>query len=248
MVPLFAAVFRGLGHDLYLNDARVSSAMVGDSEHGAEFHGCSHIILIVTINNRKYVVDLQYIEITELVLLDPSGPEVVFNGIPTTVVGLRYCKLAEVIPNSASNCGHMTWFFEHKRSQNDEWIPDYIFSSETEWFLEDLPIMNVWLAKADESYLVSQVINKRLLLEGEDDPNITIGNASLRAMCSDDGLLKSPEISGSVKLAGDTLRIFRYGKKVIEKKIKTEEERLELLRGWFGIVPTEAERKAIQES
>lgn len=99
--------------------------------------------------------------------------------------------------------------------------------------------MNVWLAKAEESYLVSQVITKRLILVGEED------DTKLRVIALDNGLFHIPDISGTVELAGDTLRVFKLGAKIIEKKIRTEAERLELLKCWFGIELTKDEQNAI---
>ena len=229
-----------------MTGARVSSAMAGDSANGLGFHGWSHLVLILTIDGHKYLVDPQYIEITEPVLLDPSGPDVIFNGIPTTIVRTRYCKLSSVIPNKASNSGLMTWFLEYKRSDTaEEWIPAYIFSTETEWYLEDLPVMNVWLAKAEDSYLVKQVIVKRLLLLGEYDPNDHVRETQRAFMSEENGLLIAPEISGTVELANDQLTVFRLGKKVIDEKIGTERERLDIFKKWFGITLTKEEAAAI---
>lgn len=247
IVPLFAAVLRALGYDLYMTGARVSSAMAGDKADGLGFHGWSHLVLILTIDGHKYLVDPQYIEITEPVLLDPSGPDVTFNGIPTTIVRTRYCELSSVIPRKASNSGLMTWFLEYKRSATaEEWIPAYIFSTETEWYLEDLPVMNVWLAKAEDSYLVKQVIVKRLLLVGADDPADHVRETQRAASTSEEsGLLIVPEISGTVELASDQLTVFRLGKKVIDAKIRTERERLDIFKKWFGITLTKEETVAI---
>ena len=196
---------------------------------------------------RNNVVDPQYVEITEPVLLDPRGPAVEFRGIPTTVVRLRYCALAEVMPPGSSRSGNMTWFFEYKRSEKDDWVPGYIFSTDNEWFLEDLPIMNVWLAKADNSYLVSQIMTKKLLLAEEDDPNRAEKGQLPRLASSGEGLLNVPVIMGTAELAGDNFRVLKYGKKAMEETIHTEEERLEILRTWFSIILTEEEVKAISE-
>lgn len=242
MVPLFAAALRALGYNLYMTGARISSAMTGDEAAG--FHGWSHMVLIATIQGRKYVVDPQYIEITGPVLLDPNGEDVIFNGIPTTVVRLRYCALADIFPNKASTSGHMTWLFEYKRSPTTElWTPGPVFSTETEWFLEDLPVMNVWLAKAEESYLVTKFGIKRLLLAGADGS--IDGDHVPEPASTSDGLLEIPKISGTVELAHDILTVFRYAKKVVDEKIQTEEERLEILKRWFGIILTKDEATAI---
>jgi arylamine N-acetyltransferase len=245
MVPLFAAVLRGLGYDFYFTGARISSAMAGDAKDGPGYHGWSHLVLIVTISGQKYVVDPQYIEITEPVLLDPQGKAITFDGIPTTTVRLRYCALSEIIPHRASNSGLMTWLFELKRSSKDTWTPEYTFSTETEWFLEDLPIMNVWLARAEESYMVTKFIIKRMVLADEGDLKSRNSTGPGSRPSEKHGLLTVPAISGSVELAHDTLTVFEYGKNAINEKIETEMERLDIVKKWFGIALTEEEAKAV---
>ena len=118
MVPLFAAVLRDLDYDLYMTGARISAEVAHDSDKGQGFPGWSHIILIVIIDGQKYAVDPQYVEITELVVLNTLGGEISFNGIPMTIFRLRYCALSDVIPQKASNSGLMTWIFEYKRFRN----------------------------------------------------------------------------------------------------------------------------------
>jgi arylamine N-acetyltransferase len=246
MVPLFAAVLRGLDYELYMTAARISPVMAGNPDGPPGFHGWSHIILILSVDGRKYVVDPQYLEITEPVLLDPLGGEVTFHGIPTTIVRLRYCALSDVVPNSASRSGLKTWLFEYKRSEADtQWMPSYIFSPETEWYLDDLPIMNVWLAKADESYLVTRFVIKRLLLGGPDDPADSLHLAKGVSGSAEDGLVVTPDILGTVQLVEDNLTVFKYGERILDETIKTEAERLLLLKRWFGITLTKEEAAAI---
>ena len=245
MVPFFASVLLALGYDLYMTGARISSAVIAGDARAVGFHGWSHLVLIVTISGQKYVVDPQYIDNVEPGLLDPNGPDVIFKGPPTTVMRLRYCALSDVVPHRASNSGLMTWLFEYKRSPDEEqWIPTYIFSTETEWYLGDLPVMNVWLARAADSYLVTQFVIKRLLLVGADDPTegeLVMGSSGSAA----NGLLVVPRISGIVELAQDHLRVWRNGEKVIDEKIHTEQERLDILKKWFGITLTNEEAAAI---
>lgn len=246
MVPLFAAVLRGLDYELYMTAARISSVMAGNPDGAPGFHGWSHIILILSIDGKKYVVDPQYLEITEPVLLDPRGGDITFHGIPTTIVRLRYCALSDVVPNGASRSGLKTWLFEYKRSEADsQWIPSYIFSPQTEWYLDDLPVMNVWLAKADESYLVTRFVIKRLLLGRADEPADGLHLATGVPGLAEDGLLVTPDICGTVQLVEDSLTVFRHGEKILEETIKTEAERLLLLERWFGITLTKEEAAAI---
>lgn len=244
MVPLFASVLLGLGYDLYLTGARIGAAVTGHPDD-VGFHGWSHLVLIVTIFGQKHLVDPQYPDAVEPVILDPSGPDVIFNGPPTTIMRLRYCALSEIIPHKASKSGLKTWLLEYKRSLDDaQWTSAYIFSTETEWYLEDLPVMNVWLAKATESYLVTEFTIRRLLLVGADDPTDrrSLTGISGSAM---DGLMVVPEISGAVELAHDHLRVWRGGKKVIDETIGSEQERHDILQKWFGITLNEEEAAAI---
>lgn len=244
MVPLFASVLLALGYDLYLTGARISTAITGDGSVPG-FHGWSHLVLIAAIEGRKYVVDPQFIDTVEPALLDPTGPEITFVGVPSTLMRLRYCRLADVVPNGASKSGAMTWIFEFKRSKEEEfWSPAYIFSTETEWFLDDLPVMNVWLAKAVDSYLVAQFQIKRLLLAGPDDPDCESEERSYGP--AEDRSLQVPEISGAVELANDHLRVWRYGNKVVDETITTERERIDILKKWFGIELTEEEIMAVR--
>ncbi|RDW57441.1 hypothetical protein BP6252_13779 [Coleophoma cylindrospora] len=235
IVPLFAAVIRSLGYDLYFTAARIGPSMAGNP--GVGFHGWSHIILIVTIEGKKFVVDPQYHHITQPVLLDPQGPVVVFESVPTSIVRLRFTSLASVVPNRASSSGLMTWIFEYKhRPEDEEWMQSYIFSPESEWFCEDLQIMNVWLAKAEDSYLSSRLTIKRVLLLKEDALILNKVTAEDHVIDSTkDGDLVVPELAGSVQLVDDRLTVWRFGKLEIEQKLETEEERLMIMRKWFGI-------------
>ena len=248
IVPLFAAVLRALGFSFYMTGARVGPAMTGEASGGigVGFHGWSHLVLIVTINGQKYAVDPQYRQITEPVLLDPNGPEVIFDSIPNSVMRLRYVPFSEIVPNGASTSGLKTWLFEKKFSREDkQWILAYIFSTETEWFLEDLTIMNVWLAKAEDSYLLYQLILTRVLLASEsgfDDENRQDDQVTAN---ESRGKLEAPELAGHVQLVHDRLTIWRFGQRVIDHTVKTESERIAIMKKWFGIELQEAEVKAI---
>lgn len=248
IVPLFAAVLRALGYSFYMTGARVGPAMTGEASGGigVGFHGWSHLILIVTIHGQKYVVDPQYRQITEPVLLDPNGPEIVFDSIPNSVMRLRYVPSSEVVPNNASTSGLKIWLFEMKFSREDEhWRYAYIFSTDTEWFLEDLNIMNVWLAKAEDSYLLSQLMVTRVLLASEGGFDGEKQQVDKITAIGSRGKLQEPEVAGHLQLIHDRLTVWRFGQRVIDQKVTTEQERLEVMKEWFGIELQEEEVKAI---
>jgi len=60
------------------------------------------------------------------------------------------------------------WLFEYQLIRDEgAWTPVYNFDNATGWFWNDLGIMNVWLARAEVSYLPKSVVTRRLLLDGE---------------------------------------------------------------------------------
>ena len=252
-VVLFGGVLRALGYDFYVTGARIGPAMGGGEIGDQGFHGWSHAVLIVTMDGVKYAVDAQYLYITEPVPLIVGGEDFVFESIPRSVVRLRYTSLAEVVPNRASNSGLMTWLFEYKYSADDEgeWMSQYIFSTETEWFLEDFEIMNVWLANARDSYLLTQFVMKRSLLEGEldaspDDAGV-VSRDTGSTLDTADGLVvvKPPALAGIVQIVEDTFSIWADGKLHTNIVLKTEKERLEIMKKWFRVVLTKDEEAAV---
>ncbi|KAL8939570.1 MAG: hypothetical protein Q9211_002682 [Gyalolechia sp. 1 TL-2023] len=112
------------------------------------------------------------------------------------------------------------WIYQIRHMPNSEWEPTYCFT-ETEFLPEDYEMMNFWTSQSRRSlFTYSILVAKMVMEEGRLVGTVTMKDAEAKK---------------------------RVGNEVAETRTcKSEGERLQVLREWFGIRLTEEEERGIR--
>ncbi|KAL8660289.1 MAG: hypothetical protein Q9202_006700 [Teloschistes flavicans] len=113
------------------------------------------------------------------------------------------------------------WIYQVRSSPESAWSPVYSFT-ETEFFSQDYEMMNFWTSTSRQCFFTYAILLAKMVMgeRGQLVGNVTMMN-------------------------GEAKR--RIGGQVLESRTcRSEKERLEVLREWFGLVLTEEEERAIR--
>lgn len=131
----------------------------------------------------------------------------------TNNLGLQEVRLHWDTLPEASEPSHKQWIYQYRNSPEQPWNSYYAFV-EFEFFDADLSNMNYWTSQSPDSFQRHQVLAVRFLREGS-------------------------EIVGKVMLADGVIKRNMGGKTQVVQECKTEAERIDALKRYFGIRLTE---------
>lgn len=180
-----------------------------------------HQINIVTIGEDNYMVDvgLGSSGPTKPLILSPASATPTLNSAPQN---MRLTK--GPIPDNTRKTGpaQQLWNYsvQHDPERNSEWMPCYCFS-ELVFLPEDFVVMNHYESTARTSWFTYQLVCAKYIME-------------------DGGPV------GTVSLNGHVLKRRLHGKSETLVECKTDQERIEVLKEYFGITLSDAERKGIK--
>ncbi|OJD16393.1 hypothetical protein AJ78_03423 [Emergomyces pasteurianus Ep9510] len=158
---LLAIVIRSLGYQLYTTAGRVSKAY--DSPASADrFHPWGHMILVVTIGGKKYMVDVGF---------GPNGPTrplLLEEDQPVTSFAPAQMRMikANISPNVDRN--QRLWVYQTRSNPEGEWRDAYCFY-DIEFLPEDYEIMNFWTSQHPTSTFKQKFVCAKFLLNGKED-------------------------------------------------------------------------------
>jgi arylamine N-acetyltransferase len=236
----FSHILRSLGYEVYLSGARISLAVNAPPERtDAEkdgYMGFEHMVIFALIEEggeeRNYVVDVGYgaFNALEPILLK-EGEECICQ--PGTIGRLVRRPVA------ASSLRRKTemWVFQNKFVGKDDvgedgWTNAYCFG-EMEWFQTDFEVSSYRTSMDPTSWFRREFLLTRMIARGEQGVN-----------AEGDG---DAEIVGSVTFMGGNLtKRIGGGKSETIKECETEEDRVKMLKEWFGIKLSDEEREAIR--
>lgn len=112
------------------------------------------------------------------------------------------------------------WVYQYRNSSDAEWNSYYAFP-EVEFSTHDFDIMNFWLVNHPDCFQRLAMLIVAFVREGTD-------------------------ITGKLMLVDGTVKRNMGGKTEIVQVLKTEAERKEALKTWFGLVLTEEEYRGIR--
>ncbi|KAK5087925.1 hypothetical protein LTR05_002141 [Lithohypha guttulata] len=227
----YGTVLRSLGYNVMSAGARVSKALdemtAGKDPTGdPAFGGYGHQVNIITIDNKKYFVDVGFGS------MGPTKPVPLVDGYTTMHAGtednvastLRLTR-GFAANNTSRNPEQELWIYSVKFSHADDdsrpWVPCYCFS-ETEFFPADFNVMNHWVTTNRASIFVQMIICMKFIM-------------------SDDG----QTLIGDITLNNAEIKERRFGRSTKLMDIKSEEHRIEALEKYFGIKLSAPERAGI---
>ncbi|KIX99798.1 uncharacterized protein Z520_04434 [Fonsecaea multimorphosa CBS 102226] len=215
----FSTVLRSLGYRLYVTGARVSLALSGDSVDPEGFAGWQHEVIIVIINNRKYLVDVGFGSTSPVHAIpldyDNPGP---YESVPGAQVRLVYRPIA-----SNTDQSQKLWVLETRNKTEQKWQGGYCFA-DLEWLPMDFEIINYRTSQDPASWFTHRLVLVRILVDEE----------------------TRTKARGTVILSGTVFeRRIDGGPKEVVLDAKSEKERVQGLKTWFGIELTPDEQRGI---
>jgi arylamine N-acetyltransferase len=221
----FFTVLYSLGFDVYMAGSRIYSPKT------KKYGGWTHVINLVTINGTKYLLDGGYGG------NGPCRPIPLRDGNVVSHVDPAQMRVVyEAIPQHLDQ-SQRVWVCQHRYDETAEWIPIYCFV-ELEFMPEDMAVLNLAPGTAKNSFFTHKVVAVRYTTEGETAHGDGPGSPGPEQLDN--------EIDGSITLSHDTLKWRRHGKKTVDLKLESEQERADALKKYFGIALTDEEKEAIQ--
>ncbi|KAF9775893.1 hypothetical protein IL306_005981 [Fusarium sp. DS 682] len=218
----FHTVLLSLGYDIYMVPARVFSPDTG------RYGGLSHCLNVVTIQGKSYAVDVGF------GARMPDKPyELVEEKILTRLDGGQMRLRHDTISQGVSK--QKVWIYEYRSHDAGEWIPQWCFM-DFEVFPEDIKVMNMSPSKSPSSFFTFKILAVQFTSEKED-----YSDGKARDLEKLGGV-----VDGAFIIDGNICRYRKGGEVKWEKTFKSEDERLEVLRKYFGIELTEENQRAIR--
>ena len=250
----FHTVLLSLGYDVYMAGARVYQRETGT------YGGFSHCVNIVTLGrDARYVVDVGFGSngpVRPIPLPPPAalglagellGPPEEHPHISPASVRL----LHEPIPQQ-TNQDCRVWIYQHRPDPAADWVPMYCFV-DIEFLLEDIRGMNFQPWRSPRSFFTRKILmtrfttDKEAEVEAEESGDAGAGSGGGGGPGSpDESAITGAEIDGIITLFENTLKWRRRGDLRLELKFENEQQRVDALRGYFGIELDEEDRDAIR--
>ena len=210
-----------LGFDCYLSAGRVWIAP------DSRWTGWSHLVNLVTIAGSKYLCDVGFGSNEPVVPILLRHEEIASQIAPASSK-LVYQQLEQYLSDSK------VWVYMHRPDDNAEWTSLYCFT-ETEILPSDIPGLNYspWLSP--HIHFTQKVVCVRQTTDKEgDEPGL-----------AKEETIDGGELDGSLILDSDKFKWRRHGKTVLSRDLNSEEDRLEVLKRYFGMDLDVEDRQAI---
>ncbi|KAK8087626.1 hypothetical protein PG997_002587 [Apiospora hydei] len=239
----FHTVLRSLGYNVYLAGARVFSPET------RRYGGFSHCVNIVTLLGddgvlQKYMVDVAF------GANESAQPlPLTTNLVHTQIAPAQMRLVHEAIPqhlNQDAKC----WIYQQRVRADAEWTPAYCFV-DFEFIPEDIAGMNLSPWKSPSSFFHQKVLVVRFTTDLEklvpfEAEGSSVEDGEEGPGSPDETAVSEGALDGAIILDHDKLKWRRNGETKLEVILKTDAERVEALRRYFGIVFDEEDLVAIK--
>lgn len=209
------------GFDVYPTGVRIRLRSNGVPQ--GDFKGLVHIVLIITFaSGEKYVSDVAF---------GGDGmtyPLPLVEGNVTTNLGTqenRYVyDVLEQNPLRRFSKPQKYWIYQYRNKPSDAWNAFYCFT-EDEYLIGDYDVINWYTSQGKTFQRVLMLIIKFIRDESK------LGEASIK---------------GKVMLVNNVVKRNMGGRTEVVQECRSEEERIEALKRWFGITLVDEERDGIR--
>ncbi|KUI61527.1 N-hydroxyarylamine O-acetyltransferase [Cytospora mali] len=242
-------ILRGLGFTAYHSQASIR-LRDGPVPKG-DFVGPRHVVTIVEFaDGSRWVTDVGFGGdgmTAPLPLIDApeDGKYPVHRNLGTQEVRVTRGSLPGTFARGGQ--GNQVWFYEYRNRPGEEWSRYYAFGDHeaTSW---DLECANYWVSSHPESFQRKQILAVKFLRDtsqrAQKDSVGVEGGVDEDGV--DDETIPAVEILGKIMLAGATVKR-NMGSKTEQVKIcRTEEERVQALKDYFGITLSGEEKDGIK--
>ena len=219
---LFHVVILSLGFRCYTAPARVWKS----SKDG--WTGWSHLVNLVTIGDDRYLCDVGFGP-NEPIAPMPLNHQQIMPHVAPAETRLVY----ETLPQQLSDC--KVWILQLRTDSEAGWIPMYSFA-ELEVMPTDIEGLNYapWLSRT--VHFTQKVTCVRFTTYTE------VGGQGM----ANEEEIERGDIDGALIIDQDRIKWRRHGKNQLDTELKSEDERVDALRRYWGIDLDEEDREAIQ--
>ncbi|KAJ5432220.1 uncharacterized protein N7458_011376 [Penicillium daleae] len=201
---IFFIVLRSLGYQVYATGGRVSYAAATEVDNGL-YMAMGHMVLIVTIDGAKYMVDVGFGNNCA------TAPLPFQEGATATCIAPSEMRL---IKDSLVECSDTTqklWIYQTRNNPDSPWVPNFCFS-EVEFLPQDFGVMNFSVSQKPTSFFVQNFVCVRMIL----DPT-------------------GREIIGQCIMSGKEVKQRIKGQTEVLQVLQTEEDRVKALAKYFDM-------------
>ncbi|KAM0690255.1 hypothetical protein Q7P36_009022 [Cladosporium allicinum] len=216
----FGTLLRTLGFSVMSTGGRVNTAVAPSGDIGPEerYTGWSHMVNIVTIQEKRYMVDVGFGTGQATHPLPLVDREPTLNVRPNQQVRLRWDAISQ-----AENKDAKLWIFERQDKADGPWIPTYCFPDSVEYLPADYAVMSYFTSTNRMSFFTYKLIVAKFVLDEAGE-----------------------EIIGTVVLFGDKAHKRILGEKEELGTFENEDERVKALEQHFNLRLSEAQKAGIK--
>ncbi|KAF7117774.1 hypothetical protein CNMCM5793_006954 [Aspergillus hiratsukae] len=157
---LLYVVLRSLGYQVYPTGGRVSRAVATGNYAMAGYLWLGHMVLIVTIDGQKYMVDVGFGS------NGPTGPlPMKENEVAVCIAPSEMRLIKDSIPEFVDK-SQKVWICQVRRDPESEWIPMYSFS-EVEFLPQDFEVMNFMTSQHPTSWFTQSFVCTKVILSDD---------------------------------------------------------------------------------
>ncbi|KAE8144752.1 hypothetical protein BDV25DRAFT_166142 [Aspergillus avenaceus] len=204
---LFYLVLRSLGYDVYPTAGRVSYAVAGGNQTPGEeqYMGLGHMVLIVSIDGEKYVVDVGFGN------FGPTSPLPLKDGAAAVCMAPAEMRLVRDTPIEFVDRTQKLWIYQIRHNPESSWIPQYSFS-EIECLPQDFAMINFSTSHQPSSWFVQAFVCVKLI--------------------ADETGVKPV---GIYILSGKEVKMRLNGETTVIQTLENEGDRVQALAKWFDL-------------
>ncbi|KAI4263907.1 MAG: hypothetical protein L6R42_000966 [Xanthoria sp. 1 TBL-2021] len=205
------SMLRSMGYDVTSVGARVCDGIHGGD--GETFGSWSHMVNIITISNKRYMVDVAFGGNGATAPLPLEENTIHERIAPSEMRLIRSSIKQHTDPHQR------LWLYQARETRDSEWQTQYCFT-ETEFLAEDYEMMNFWTSQSRTSIFTQAILMAKMVME--------------------DG-----KVVGAVTMFNEKVKR-EVGGVVVERFCMSEEDRLGILKEWFGVRLTGEEERGIK--
>ncbi|CAG8904693.1 unnamed protein product [Penicillium egyptiacum] len=212
---IFFIVLRSLGYLVYATGGRVSHAAAKGLDNGL-YLPFGHMILIVIIGGKKYMVDVGFGNNCA------TAPLLLQEGATATAIAPSEMRIVRESIAEFTDPNQKIWIYQTRYNPESKWLPQICFS-DVEFLPQDFGVMNFSVSQSRTSWFTQVFVCMRMILDES-----------------------GTEIIGQCVMSGKEVKERLRGKTEILQALGTEEDRVKALAKYFDMHLRESEIQGIR--
>ncbi|OGE51939.1 hypothetical protein PENARI_c011G01715 [Penicillium arizonense] len=201
---LFLLILRSLGYSVYPTAGRVAQAAETGVDTGL-FFSIAHMILIVNIDGKKYMVDVGFGN------NGATAPLPLEEGVTATHIAPSEMRLVKENIIEFTDPTQKVWIYQTRYNPESTWLSQICFS-EQEFLPQDFGVMNFSVSKNRASWFTQRLVCVRFLMDES-----------------------GKEIVGQCIMSGKEVKQRVRGQTEVLQVMQNEEDRVKALAKYFDM-------------